>query len=88
VLGVPIRDLTAGFVCYRRQVLEHLPLEEIAASGYGFQIEMKYRALKAGFRVVEIPIAFVDREVGDSKMSTAIMAEALGLVWRLRLGSR
>lgn len=86
VLGVTIRDLTAGFVCYRRGVLEALDLRGVEASGYGFQIEMKYRCLRRGFRVREVPIAFPDRQRGASKMSLGIMVEALGLCWRLRLG--
>ncbi len=85
VLGVHVRDLTSGFIGYRRAVLETLDLKTIDASGYGFQIEMKYRAIKQGFRVKEFPIIFADREVGQSKMSSAIFAEALKLVWKLRL---
>jgi dolichol-phosphate mannosyltransferase len=80
VLGVPIRDLTAGFKCIRREVLERIELDTIAAKGYAFQIEMTYRALKAGFRVRELPITFVDRAHGGSKMSKAIVLEA---VWRV-----
>jgi dolichol-phosphate mannosyltransferase len=77
VLGVGIRDLTGGFKCFRRHVLETIDLDAIAARGYGFQIEGTYRALRAGFRVVEIPITFVDRRVGESKMSGAIVLEAM-----------
>ena len=84
VLGVGIRDLTAGFVCYRREVLEALDLKGVEASGYGFQIEMKFRCERMGCVIREVPIAFPDRQVGTSKMSFGIMAEALGLVWRLR----
>lgn len=84
VLGVPVRDLTGGFKCFRRRVLEAIDLATVNAQGYGFQIEMTYRALKLGFRVVEVPIVFVDRRVGQSKMSKKIFAEALTLVWRLR----
>jgi dolichol-phosphate mannosyltransferase len=84
VLGVSIRDLTGGFKCFRRQVLETIDLEAIAARGYGFQIEGTYRALRAGFRVVEIPITFVDRRVGESKMSGAIVLEAMRQVPVLR----
>ena len=86
ILGVHIRDLTSGFICYRRATLEGLALDRIASNGYSFQIEMKYRALLAGFRVVEVPIVFVDRRVGASKMSRAIFVEALTRVWQLRLG--
>jgi dolichol-phosphate mannosyltransferase len=80
LLGVSIRDLTGGFKCYRRAVLERIDLDAIHTRGYAFQIETTYRALRAGFRVVEVPIAFVDREVGGSKMSRAIVVEA---VWRV-----
>ncbi len=88
ILGVPVRDLTAGFLCWRREVLEAIDLDTIRSEGYGFQIEMKYRAIKAGFRVEEMPIVFVDRRVGQSKMSRRIFLEALTMVWRLRLGPR
>ena len=84
VLGVGIRDLTGGFKCYHRRVLETIDLDAIAARGYGFQIEGTYRALRAGFRVVEIPITFVDRRVGESKMSGAIVLEAMRQVPVLR----
>ena len=86
VLGVGIQDLTAGFMCYRRHVLEAIDLARVGASGYGFQIEMKYRTVKQGFRVLEIPISFPDRKEGESKMTSAIFGEALSLVWKLRLG--
>jgi dolichol-phosphate mannosyltransferase len=86
VLGLPVADLTAGFVCWHRRVLERLALDEIKTSGYGFQIELKYRAHHAGFRLDEMPIVFVDRRVGQSKMSRKIAIEALLLVIRLRLG--
>ena len=84
VLGVGIRDLTGGFKCFRRQVLETIDLDAIAARGYGFQIEGTYRALRSGFRVVELPITFVDRRVGESKMSTSIVFEAMRQVPLLR----
>ena len=84
VLGVPVRDLTGGFKCFRRVVLETIDLDAIAARGYGFQIEGTYRALLAGFRVVEIPITFVDRRVGESKMSGGIVLEAMRQVPVLR----
>jgi dolichol-phosphate mannosyltransferase len=84
VLGVGIRDLTGGFKCFRRAVLETIDLDAIAARGYGFQIEGTYRALRAGFRVVELPITFVDRRVGESKMSGAIVLEAMRQVPVLR----
>jgi dolichol-phosphate mannosyltransferase len=85
ILGVPVRDLTGGFKCFRRRVLEAIDLSTVSAQGYGFQIEMTYRAIKLGFRVEEVPIVFVDRRVGQSKMSKKIFVEALTLVWRLRL---
>ena len=87
LLGVPIRDLTGGFKCYRRAVLETIDLDAIDSKGYAFQIETTYRALRAGFRVVEVPIVFTDREVGGSKMSKAIVLEAVWKVPALRLGS-
>lgn len=84
VLGVAVRDLTGGFKCFRRAVLETIDRDAIAARGYGFQIEGTYRALRAGFRVVEVPITFVDRRVGESKMSGAIVLEAMRQVPVLR----
>jgi dolichol-phosphate mannosyltransferase len=80
ILRVPVRDLTGGFKCFRREVLETLDLAAVHADGYGFQIEMTYRAIKAGFRVREVPIVFRDREVGTSKMNWRIAAEA---VWKV-----
>ena len=85
ILGVGVRDLTGGFKCFRRHVLEALDLGSVSAQGYGFQIEMTYRAVRHGFRIDEVPIVFVDRRVGQSKMSKKIFLEALTLVWRLRL---
>jgi dolichol-phosphate mannosyltransferase len=85
VLGVRVRDLTGGFKCFTRRVLEALPLAEIRTVGYGFQIEVTYRVLRLGFTVVEVPIVFPDRERGTSKMSARIFAEGLVSVWRLRL---
>ena len=84
LLGVPIRDFTGGFKCFRREVLEQLPFESASARGYGFQIEMTYRAARAGFRVMEVPIVFRDRIAGQSKMSLGIAREAALLVLRLR----
>lgn len=84
ILGVPVRDLTGGFKCIRREVLESIDLGSIRAEGYGFQIEVTYRALRAGFRVVEVPIVFTDRRAGTSKMSAQIALEAMWLVPRLR----
>jgi dolichol-phosphate mannosyltransferase len=85
VLGVGIRDLTGGFKCYRRAVLETIDLQAIDSKGYAFQIETTYRALRKGFRVAEVPIRFVDREEGQSKMSRAIVLEAIWKVPALRL---
>ena len=85
LLGSRVRDLTGGFKCYRRQVLETIDLDAIESKGYAFQIETTYRATRAGFRVVEVPIHFVDREEGGSKMSRAIVAEAVWKVPALRL---
>jgi dolichol-phosphate mannosyltransferase len=85
ILGVKIRDLTGGFKCYRRAVLEAIDLDAVDSKGYAFQIETTYRALRAGFKVVEVPITFADREVGGSKMSKAIVAEAIWKVPGLRL---
>jgi dolichol-phosphate mannosyltransferase len=84
VLGVPVRDLTGGFKCFRREVLEAIPLERVAGAGYVFQVEMTYRALLAGFRVVEVPITFTERTRGRSKMSRRIVLEAAVLVPGLR----
>ncbi len=86
ILGIKVKDLTAGYKCFRREVLEALDLDAVRSEGYSFQIELTYRTIKAGFRVVELPIVFEDRRVGQSKMSRRIMLEALGVVWRLRLG--
>jgi dolichol-phosphate mannosyltransferase len=87
LLGVPVRDLTGGFKCYRRGVLETIDLDAIESKGYAFQIETTYRTLRAGFRVEEIPIHFVDREEGGSKMSNAIVVEAVWKVPALRLAA-
>jgi dolichol-phosphate mannosyltransferase len=87
ILGVSVRDLTGGFKCYRREVLETIDLEAIDSKGYAFQIETTYRALRTGFRVVEIPIVFTDREVGGSKMSKAIVVEAVWKVPALRIAT-
>jgi dolichol-phosphate mannosyltransferase len=84
ILGLGVRDLTAGFKCFRRRVLEALDLGSISSSGYGFQIELTYRTLKKGFTVREVPIVFEDRRVGHSKMSRKIFLEALWKVWKLR----
>jgi dolichol-phosphate mannosyltransferase len=84
ILGVKVRDLTGGFKCFRRSVLEALDLSAVHADGYGFQIELTYRTIKAGFHVVEIPIVFRDRRVGESKMNARIALEAVWKVPALR----
>jgi dolichol-phosphate mannosyltransferase len=86
VLGVRVKDLTGGFKCFKREVLETLDLRSVRSEGYSFQIEMTYRTVKAGFTVEEFPIVFVDRRVGQSKMSRKIVLEAIWMVWALRLG--
>jgi dolichol-phosphate mannosyltransferase len=85
ILGVPIRDLTSGFKCFGRGVLEALDLRSVRSNGYAFQVEMNYRCFLSGFRVQEVPIVFVDRRVGKSKMGSHIVTEAMGVVVRLRL---
>jgi dolichol-phosphate mannosyltransferase len=85
VLGLRVRDLTGGFKCFRREVLEAIQFDHVRSQGYTFQVELTYRAVRAGFRVVEVPIVFRDRQLGTSKMSWRIAAEAMWLVPRLRL---
>ena len=87
LLGVGIRDLTGGFKCYRRRVLERIDLDAIRARGYAFQIETTYRAIRAGFDVVEVPIVFADRTAGQSKMSRTIVLEAITQVPALRFAA-
>ncbi len=84
ILGTPVRDLTTGYKAFTRRALEAIDLASIHSNGYSFQIEMTFRALRRGLRVVEVPIVFVDRTAGRSKMSRRIFAEAIGVVWRLR----
>jgi len=84
ITWMPVKDCTAGFVCYKREVLEKIPLVEVQFIGYAFQIEMKYRAWKLGFRLKEVPITFVDRKEGVSKMSKGIVKEAIFGVWKMR----
>ena len=84
VTGLPVSDTTGGFKCFRRNVLESIDLNSVKSNGYAFQIEMSFRAWKRGFRLVEIPIIFVDRTEGVSKMSKKIVREAIWMVWRLR----
>ncbi len=84
ILGLPIRDLTSGYKAFTRRALESIGLEHVHSNGYSFQIEMTYRAVRRGMRVKEVPIVFVDRRVGQSKMSRKIFLEAVRMVWRLR----
>jgi len=85
ILRLQQRDLTGGFKCFKRRVLESIDLASVHSTGYAFQIELTYRAIKKGFRVEEIPIVFEDRRVGQSKLSRGIILEALAMVWKLRL---
>jgi dolichol-phosphate mannosyltransferase len=85
ILGLPIRDLTSGYKAYSRRALEAIHLAEVHSNGYSFQIEMTYRAIRRGMRVKEVPIVFVDRTLGHSKMSRKVFLEAVGMVWKLRL---
>jgi dolichol-phosphate mannosyltransferase len=87
LLGMPVRDLTGGFKCWRREVLEALPLEEVGSKGFAFQIEMNYLTWRSGYTVREVPVTFVEREYGQSKMSFAISLEAARLLWRLCFGT-
>ena len=87
ILGVSLNDLTGGFKCFKRIALQSLDLNQIKSVGYGFQIETTWRALQAGLRVVEVPIHFTDRTIGESKMSGQTFREALTMVWRLRFGN-
>jgi dolichol-phosphate mannosyltransferase len=84
VTGLPLFDATGGFKCFRREVLEAIDLDRVRSNGYAFQIEISFRAWKRGFRIAEIPIVFVDRTEGESKMSGHIVREAVWMVWRLR----
>lgn len=87
ILGLDVRDLTSGFKCFRREVLAAIDLDAVRSNGYSFQIEMTYRAIRKGYSVAEVPIIFIDRRAGQSKMSSKIFAEAMGMVWRLRFAS-
>jgi dolichol-phosphate mannosyltransferase len=86
ILGLPISDLTGGFKCWRREVLEAIDLDSVAAAGYAFQMEMTYRAIRKGFKVKEVPIIFPDRTKGESKLVGGIFWESLGIPWRIRFG--
>lgn len=87
ITGIPVRDTTAGFKCYRRQVLETIDLDNIRFKGYAFQIEMKFTAYKCGFKIIEVPVVFVNRELGTSKMNGSIFGEAVLGVIKLKVGS-
>ena len=84
ILGLPVKDLTSGYKAFTRRALEAIDIESVHSNGYSFQIEMTYRALRKGMRVKEVPIVFVDRTAGRSKMSRRIFVEAIGVVWKLR----
>lgn len=84
ILNIDVQDLTAGFIAWRREVLEGIDFSDVEASGYVFQIEMKYRAFRKGYRILEVPIVFPDRQEGDSKMTPDIALEALWRVWKIR----
>ena len=86
ITGLPLTDCTSGYKCYRRKVIEDIDLNKIHSDGYAFQIEMHYKAWKKGFKIKEIPIIFVDRHSGTSKMSRKVMLEAAIVVWKLRMG--
>lgn len=87
ITGMSVRDATAGFVCYKRELLEKLKLDGINMKGYGFQIEMKFKAWKMGYEIEEVPVIFINRELGDSKMSGGIFSEAFMGVIRMKLSS-
>ena len=87
VTGLPVKDATGGFKCYRKEVLKAIDLDKVKSNGYSFQIEMSFRAWKKGFKVKELPIVFEDRRAGHSKMSKKIVREAVWMVWRLRFMS-
>ena len=87
ITGIPVHDTTAGFVCYRRQVLETIDLDHIRFKGYAFQIEMKFTAYKCGFKIIEVPVIFINRELGTSKMNSSIFGEAIFGVIKLKVNS-
>jgi dolichol-phosphate mannosyltransferase len=86
ITGLKVSDTTSGYKCFKRKVLEDIDLDKVHSDGYAFQIEMNYRAKKLGYKIGEIPIIFIDRDLGNSKMSKKIIWEAIWMVWRLRLG--
>ena len=87
ITGIPVDDTTAGFVCYRRQVLETIDLDHVRFKGYAFQIEMKFTAYKCGFKIIEVPVIFINRELGTSKMNSSIFGEAIFGVIKLKINS-
>lgn len=87
ITGIPVHDTTAGFVCYRRQVLETINLDQIRFKGYAFQIEMKFTAYKSGFKIIEVPVIFINRELGTSKMNSSIFGEAVFGVITMKVNS-
>jgi len=87
VTGLQVRDCTSGFKCFRRSTIEAIDLTQVTSDGYSFQIEMNYRCMEKGFRITEIPIIFIDRHAGSSKMSGTIVREAVLMVWKLRINS-
>ncbi len=86
ITGLKVKDATAGFVVYNREVLEHIDPSKLSAGGYAFQIETKYQVQKLGYKIVEFPIIFPDREIGDTKLTKKIITEAFTMVWKLRFG--
>ncbi|MGA7829243.1 MAG: polyprenol monophosphomannose synthase [Geobacteraceae bacterium] len=87
ITGLKVSDCTSGFKCFRREVLESINLDRVCSDGYSFQIEMNFRCMEKGFRIGEVPIIFIDRHAGTSKMSKKIVREAVLMVWKLRIGS-
>lgn len=87
ITGIPVHDTTAGFVCYRHQVLETIDLDHVRFKGYAFQIEMKFTAYKCGFKIIEVPVIFINRELGTSKMNSSIFGEAIFGVIKLKINS-
>ena len=88
ITGLPVHDATAGFVAYRRELLEHIEPSRLSAGGYAFQIETKFQAWKSGFHIVEYPIIFPDRTIGETKLTKNIISEAISMVWKLRFGKK
>lgn len=87
ITGLQVKDCTSGFKCFRRSTIEAIDLDSVGSDGYSFQIEMNYRCMERGLKIVEVPIIFIDRHAGSSKMSQKIVREAIFLVWKLKLGS-